>query len=112
MNTSEKTPQGQGPSPPKVSPRCRFTIGCELLAVGSPVPASSSFCARTRLRPRLRLLSRRRFLWRLACQAFPLNRLGEGAQTPEAAAEKLRGWQENTNSIFYSRSLAGRTQQM
>jgi hypothetical protein len=42
------------------------------------------------------------FLRRVACQVLPLTRLGD----------KFRDWQEITNSIFCSRPLAGRRQQM
>jgi hypothetical protein len=38
--------------------------------------------------------------------------LGEGAQAPDAPVDKFRDWQENTNSIFCSRPLAGLRQQM
>jgi hypothetical protein len=44
---------------------------------------------------------------RAACQVLPLTRLGEGAQALDAPVDKFRDWQENTNSIFCSRPLAG-----
>ena len=47
------------------------------------------------------------FLRRVACQVLPLNRLGEGAQALNAPVDKFRDWQENINSIFCSRPLAG-----
>ncbi len=52
------------------------------------------------------------FFERVACQVLPLNRLGEGAQALDAPVDKFRDWQENTNSIFCSRPLAGLRQQM
>src|SRR5580658_5985571 len=52
------------------------------------------------------------FLRRVACQVLPLMRLGEGAQAPDAPADKFRDWRENTNSIFCARPLAGLRQQM
>src|SRR5713226_10696073 len=52
------------------------------------------------------------FLRRVACQVLPSSRLGEGAQAPDAPVDKFRDWQENTNSIFCSRPLAGLRQQM
>jgi hypothetical protein len=52
------------------------------------------------------------FLRRVACQVLPLTRLGEGAQAPDAPADKFRDWQESTNSIFCARPLAGLRQQM
>ena len=36
----------------------------------------------------------------MACQVWPLNRLGEGAQTRDAPVDKFPDWQENTDSIF------------
>jgi len=37
---------------------------------------------------------------------------GERAQALDAPVDKFRDWQENTNSIFCSRPLAGLRQQM
>jgi hypothetical protein len=48
----------------------------------------------------------------VACQVLPLIRLGEGAQALDAPVDKFRDWQDNTNSIFCSRPLAGLRQPM
>ncbi len=48
----------------------------------------------------------------MACQVLPLSRLSERAQALDAPVDKFRDWQENTNSIFCARPLAGLRQQM
>jgi hypothetical protein len=48
--------------------------------------------------------------WSAAMEATMFT--GEGAQAPDAPADKFRDWQEITNSIFCARPLAGRSQPM
>jgi len=47
----------------------------------------------------------------VACQVLPLTRLGEGAQAPDAPADKFRDWQEIKLNLLF-KTTAGLRQQM